>query len=240
MTPLVSILIPAYNAAPWVGETIQSALAQTWPRKEIIVVDDGSRDDTLAVARRFASPEVKVVTQPNQGASTARNHALSLAQGEYLQWLDADDVLLADKIEIQMAAALAAGPEVLLSSAWGRFYYRPARAKFTPSPLWNNLSPVEWLQVKMETNSYIALQAWLTSRQLGDQAGRWDTNLSADDDGDYMARVVAASRRVDFVPGARSLCRMANPRSLSHAKPSARWSCRASTENPGSSSACWG
>ncbi|PYK71260.1 MAG: hypothetical protein DME42_11085 [Verrucomicrobia bacterium] len=81
MTPLVSILIPAYNAERWIGDTIQSALAQTWPRAEVIIVDDGSRDRTFQTARQFASKTVSVVTQENQGASAARNRAFELSQG---------------------------------------------------------------------------------------------------------------------------------------------------------------
>src|SRR6478736_5222717 len=105
MTPLVSILIPAYNAERWISDTIQSALKQTWPRKEIIVVDDGSRDQTLRVARHFASKNVSVVTQENQSASAARNRALELCQGDYIQWLDADDLLSPDKVAKQVAVA---------------------------------------------------------------------------------------------------------------------------------------
>ena len=93
MQPLVSILIPAYNAGPLLADTVRSALAQSWPRKEIILVDDGSKDDTLAVAKQFESAEVKVVTQANQGAAATRNRAFYLAQGDYIQWLDADDLL---------------------------------------------------------------------------------------------------------------------------------------------------
>src|SRR4030095_524507 len=105
MTPLVSILIPAYNAERWIANTIQSALAQTWPRKEIIVVDDGSTDQTLQVARQFASKTISIVTQENKGASAARNRACELCQGDYIQWLDADDLLSPDKVAKQMAAA---------------------------------------------------------------------------------------------------------------------------------------
>src|ERR1700733_7773261 len=102
LVPLVSILIPAYNADKWVADTIRSAAAQTWQRKEIIVVDDGSKDHTLSIARRFESGSVRVATQQNQGASAARNKAFSLSQGDYIQWLDADDLLAPDKIEKQM------------------------------------------------------------------------------------------------------------------------------------------
>jgi glycosyltransferase involved in cell wall biosynthesis len=93
MKPLVSILIPSYNAQEFIGETLTSAVAQTWPRKEIIVVDDGSTDHTRAIADRFGSRQVKVVAQEHQGASAARNRAFSLSQGDYIQWLDADDSL---------------------------------------------------------------------------------------------------------------------------------------------------
>src|SRR5690242_2593971 len=102
MKPLVSILIPAYNAEPWIAGTIKSALDQTWSRKEVIVVDDGSRDRTLAVAKQFASKNVSIVTQQNQGASAARNKAFDLCQGDYIQWLDADDLLAPAKIAQQV------------------------------------------------------------------------------------------------------------------------------------------
>ena len=82
MKQLVSILIPAYNAQETVACTIQSAIDQTWPYKEIIVVDDGSADQTLAVVRRFESQAVRIVASKNQGAAATRNLALKLSQGE--------------------------------------------------------------------------------------------------------------------------------------------------------------
>src|SRR5713101_4578915 len=117
MKPLVSILIPAYNSEEWIAHTLQSAIAQTWPRKEIIVVDDGSPDGTAEVVRRFASKEVKVVSTENQGAAVARNHALHLSQGNYIQWLDADDLLAPDKIERQLASIREADDRQILLSA---------------------------------------------------------------------------------------------------------------------------
>src|SRR5690349_18204647 len=98
MRPLVSILVPAYNAEKWLGDTLRSALAQTWDRKEIIVIDDGSDDRTLSVARSFESDILKVFTQAHQGAAAARNFAFRKSSGDYIQWLDADDLLASDKI----------------------------------------------------------------------------------------------------------------------------------------------
>jgi glycosyltransferase involved in cell wall biosynthesis len=204
MKPLVSILIPAHNAERWIADTIQSALGQTWPNKEIIVVDDGSADRTLSRAKQFASKQVSVVTQLNQGASAARNRALSLSQGDYIQWLDADDLLAQNKIAKQMEEAeKCQSKRTLLSSAWGAFLYRTSKAQFLPNSLWHDLSPVEWLLNKMVGNFHMQTATWLVSRELTEAAGPWDTRLSLDDDGEYFSRVVLASNAIRFVPDAR-------------------------------------
>jgi O-antigen/teichoic acid export membrane protein/glycosyltransferase involved in cell wall biosynthesis len=204
MRPLVSILIPAHNAQEWIAGTIRSAQAQTWEPKEIIVVDDGSKDRTLEIARRFESKSVRVVAQPNQGASAARNTAFSLSHGDYIQWLDADDLLAPDKIARQMEAVQqGTGKRTLLSSGWGRFMYRVSRAEFTPTPLWCDLAPVEWLLRKMGQNLYMQTGTWLVSRELVEAAGPWDIRLLGDDDGEYFCRVLLASDGVQFVPGAK-------------------------------------
>jgi glycosyltransferase involved in cell wall biosynthesis len=202
--PLVSILIPAYNAGQWIGDTIRSALAQTWPRKEIIVVDDGSKDNTVWVARRFEAAGVKVAVKANEGAAATRNAALALSRGDYIQWLDADDLISPEKIELQLKAL----PDdddglTLLSSPWGYFAYRPERARFTPNSLWNDLPPVEWLLRKMSGNLHMQTATWLTSRALTNIAGPWDTRMLSDDDGEYFCRILLASRGVRFVPEGR-------------------------------------
>jgi glycosyltransferase involved in cell wall biosynthesis len=98
---LVSILIPCFNAERWIGEAIESALAQTWPEKEVIVVDDGSTDGSLNVIHRF-DRQICWETGPNRGGGAVRNRLLEMAAGPWLQYLDADDVLLAEKISRQM------------------------------------------------------------------------------------------------------------------------------------------
>jgi len=217
MKPLVSILIPAYNSEEWIADAVQSAIRQTWPRKEIIVVDDGSRDWTADVARRFASKEVVVVSTKNQGAAAARNHALHLSQGDYIQWLDADDLLAQDKIEKQMEALDQCGSKrTLLSSGWGRFMYRYHRAKFVPTALWCDLSTTEWLLRRMGQDLYMQTATWLVSRELTEAAGPWDTRLLSDDDQEYFCRVLLASDGVRFVPGARVYYRARGSGSLSY------------------------
>jgi glycosyltransferase involved in cell wall biosynthesis len=215
--PLVSILIPAYNSERWIGYAVRSALAQTWPHKEIIVVDDGSRDRTAEVARRFTSKDVIVVSTPNRGAAAARNHALQLSQGDYIQYLDADDFLAPDKIERQLAAMQDVdNRRVLLSSAWAHLYYRTRRARFLPTSLWQDLSPVEWLLRKMGEHLHMQPATWLTSRELTEAAGQWDTELSHDDDAEYFCRVLMASDGTRFVPDAKMFFRMSSRSSLSY------------------------
>ncbi len=98
---LVSILIPCYNAERWIAQAIESALAQTWMEKEVIVVDDGSTDGSPEIIKRFGD-RIHYETGLNAGSNAARNRLLELARGKWLQYLDADDYLLPDKIERQM------------------------------------------------------------------------------------------------------------------------------------------
>jgi glycosyltransferase involved in cell wall biosynthesis len=201
MKPLVSILIPAYNAEEWIAYTLRSALAQTWPRKEIIVVDDGSRDRTARIVRRFASKGVALISTENRGQSAARNQAFQLSQGDYIQWLDADDLLAPDKIERELAALREGDSRrILLSSPWAPFYYRTRRASFVRNSLCQDLAPAEWLLRKLGENLHMQTATWLVSRELTEAAGPWDTGLHYDEDGEYFARVLLASKGVRFVP----------------------------------------
>jgi glycosyltransferase involved in cell wall biosynthesis len=104
MRPLVSILIPCYNAERWIARAIESALAQTWSNTEVIVVDDGSSDHSLEVIRGF-EPRIRWVTGVNQGGNAARNRLLQLARGDWIQYLDADDYLRSTKVQRQIAFA---------------------------------------------------------------------------------------------------------------------------------------
>jgi glycosyltransferase involved in cell wall biosynthesis len=217
MKPLVSILIPAYNAEQTIAYTIQSALAQTWPRREIIVINDGSTDRTLEIVKRFASKEVLVISSENRGCSAANNLGLRHAQGDFIQELDSDDLLAPDKIERQLSAL---GPDdsrrILLSSPWASFYYRTRNVKFVRNSLWEDLSPTEWLLRKMGQNLYMQNATWLVSRELAEAAGPWDERLYYDNDGEYFARVLMKSEGTRFVPGTGIYYRATTPNSLSY------------------------
>jgi glycosyltransferase involved in cell wall biosynthesis len=215
--PLVSILIPAYNAENWITDSIQSAVAQTWPRKEIIVVDDGSTDRTAKMVRQFASQGVTMVSTPNHGLSMALNVALKLCHGDYIQELDADDLLAPDKIERQLGALRPGDSKrILISSPWAPFYYRTRHARFVRNSLWQDLPPVEWLLRKMSENLHMQNATWLVSREVAEAAGPWDERLQYDQDGEYFARVLLASEGTRFVPGTGIFYRASGTNSISY------------------------
>jgi glycosyltransferase involved in cell wall biosynthesis len=215
--PLVSILIPAYNAENWISYTLKSAVGQTWPCKEIIVVNDGSTDGTEEVAKRFASRQLKIISTENRGLSSAVNQAYRESQGDYIQELDSDDLLAPDKIERQMNALQEGdSKKILLSSPWGHFFYRTRRAQFVRNSLWNDLSPVEWLLRKMSENLHMQNATWLVSRELAEAAGHWDENLQYDQDGEYYSRVLMVSDGTRFVAEAKVFYRVSSSERISY------------------------
>jgi len=120
--PMISVIIPAYNAAAYIEETLESILNQTYQAFEIIVVDDGSTDDTVNIVKRYANQDrrIRLVQQSNQGSSQARNTGIALAQYEWIAPVDSDDVLLPQLFEKQLAAA-AQYPQVI---GWGTYATR--------------------------------------------------------------------------------------------------------------------
>jgi glycosyltransferase involved in cell wall biosynthesis len=111
MKSLVSIIIPCYNAEDWIAQAIQSALDQTWLNKEIIVIDDGSKDGSLDKIKAFDT-RVRWESGPNRGASAARNRGVELARGNWIQFLDADDVMLSDCVTDKMTAVYATNERI--------------------------------------------------------------------------------------------------------------------------------
>jgi glycosyltransferase involved in cell wall biosynthesis len=113
----VTIGIPCYNADRWIGACIRSALAQNWPEKDVIVVDDGSSDESLNILHKFGGA-ITVVQTEHRGSNHARNEILNLANGEWIQYLDADDYLLPEKISRQLAEAGDKECDVIYSPVW--------------------------------------------------------------------------------------------------------------------------
>jgi len=214
--PLVSILIPAHNVEKWLAATLESALNQSWANKEIIVVDDGSSDRTLEIAKAHESRDIKVFRQQKKGASAARNLALSRAGGEFIQYLDADDLLDRDKIAIQVKVLREAeNHNCVTTCSWARLHDVPKKSEFVPDPVWKTLVSVDLLISSWAGGGIIPIHAWLTPREIIERAGPWDETLSTNDDGEYFSRIVLASQRAIFCPSARCYYRTGRENNLS-------------------------
>jgi glycosyltransferase involved in cell wall biosynthesis len=210
--PLVSILIPVYNAEAWLAETLNSALAQTWPRKEIIVVDDGSTDNSLRIARGFQSKQLSVTSQSNRGQTAALNQALVDAQGELIQYLDADDLLVPNKIEIQAERLLAEEPDTLATAKWARFYNNDVSTAVFPqhADFRDYNEPIEWLLQAWNGRGTMPPVAWLFPRGVVEKTGPWNEQLTLCNDTEYFTRAVLNSRKIAFCAEAQGFYRSGN------------------------------
>jgi glycosyltransferase involved in cell wall biosynthesis len=221
--PKVSVLIPCYNAERWIGQSLNSVLEQTWPNLEVVVVDDGSTDGSIDVVRSFEGRGVRLVRQSNKGASSARNRALACATGDYIQFLDADDLISSDKIAVQVAR-LAAAPHAVATCRWGRFYGAPIEAKFEMHEEWRDLAAVDWLLATWRDGGGMLFPAqWLIPRRIVDMAGPWREDLTLNDDGEYFTRIVLAAGQVLFCESGLAYYRSGIAGSLSGTRSRSGW-----------------
>jgi glycosyltransferase involved in cell wall biosynthesis len=211
--PLVSVLIPVFNAAAFLAATLDSVLAQTWPNLEIIVVDDGSTDRSAEIIEQYRDRGVEVIRQDNLGSTAARNRAFAASNGAFVQFLDHDDLIDPDKITIQMRR-LIADPLSVASCEAGCFTRQPEETRFEPLATWSDLEPREFLTRNFQPCEIVTAQ-WLIPRPIAEAAGPWNEALGVFDDREYLTRIVLAARWVLFCPGARCRFRIGNPGSLS-------------------------
>ncbi len=204
--PLVSVIIPLYNAEKYIAETLQNVLEQTYSPIEILVVDDGSTDNSLAIARTFECKNVKIFSQINSGASAARNFGLREANGDFIQFLDADDLLSENKIENQIKLLLKSPNAVSTSSIIHFFDGEEKNSSGTGGDnyfLYDSDNPSEFLFNLYGGNGeggFITIHSWLTPKHLIDKVGFWNEALTVDDDGEFFCRVVLASNGVRHEP----------------------------------------
>lgn len=210
----VSIIIPLHNAEAYAEEAIRSAINQTWPNKEIVVVDDGSTDGSLAVAKKMESEMVRIFQIPPTTASAARNFGISKTSGDYIQFLDADDILSDDKIELQMSQLISNTGEYISSCPWGKFKADTTEASFAEQDIWRETDAVEWLVKAWSGRGMMHSVCWLIPRSILSLSGTWNESLSLHDDGEFFCRVMLHSKGMLFCDQAKVFYRV-TPNSLS-------------------------
>lgn len=217
--PLVSIIIPCFNAEKFVEKTIISALNQSWKNIEVIVVDDGSKDATIKIIEKINDNRIKIYKQNHKGASVARNYGLKKSTGDYIQYLDSDDILENDKIYNQLKRInFNSGNKVLLSSSWYIFYNDIINAKLIKTPVCNSLQPREFLIYYLKYGYYLPNCSWLVHREIIESSGLWNYKLSYNDDGEYFMRVILNSDFIEYVADSKCYYRKGNTNSLSFSR----------------------
>jgi glycosyltransferase involved in cell wall biosynthesis len=186
--PNISVIIPTYNATKTVLATIASVQAQTYRDIEIIVINDGSTDNLLEyLAPTVTDARVKIYSYPNGGLPVARNRGIARSTGEYIAFIDADDLWTPDKLERQLQA-LAANPKAGLAYSWTYFMEEDGEHYHTDRPIW------------FEGNVLKDLMLWnflchgsnpLIRRSVIDAVGEFDPTLPSAEDWDYWLRIAA-------------------------------------------------
>jgi len=196
---LVSIIIPSYNSKVYLEETVTSALNQSYTFIEIIVVDDGSTDNTAELFPEFEKQGVRCFRIANGGASYARNYGLAKASGDYIQFLDADDILHESKIEKQLQLMQLSDADICYSP-WIDFKVKinDYQDEFKFSRLDHNVrrSGKDLLVSFGIDNWFINTLSWLVKRELVDNAGLWDINIINNNDGEYFSRILFLAESV--------------------------------------------
>jgi glycosyltransferase involved in cell wall biosynthesis len=216
----VSIIIPCFNAAATIGRAIESALAQGGSGSEILVVDDGSTDGSIAVARDFG-PGVRVVTGPNRGVSAARNRGIAETSGEWLVFLDADDLLLPETLSRRSAVVQATGADVVVCD-WQDL------VEDGPDPVAAPVRSVDFQPLADDPERACATHLWAASaalmhrRSLVEKIGGFRLDLPVIQDARFLFDAARHGARFARSPHVGAVYRV-RPRSLSRCDPARFW-----------------
>lgn len=195
--PLVSVVIPAFNAERFIGEAIESVLAQTYAPVEAIVVDDGSADDTVAVASAY--DEVAVIEQANGGPAAARNRGFAASRGEFIAFQDADDLMTPNKLEVQ-AGLLIEKPEVGCVLAEQELLVEEG----AELPFWAEGSNVPTVMPakpeELADEPDVHTMTMVVRRETFEQVGGFDEEMRAAEDVDWMLRAAEQGIEIRRLP----------------------------------------
>ena len=204
MTNLVSVIIPCFNAEKWLREAIDSVLGQSHPQVEVIVIDDGSSDRSLEIIQSYGDRLIWR-SQQNQGANVARNRGFALAQGAYIQYLDADDYLLPQKIA-QQVACLHSNRADFVYGDW-RYQHHLTDGKVLLDEIRVCGDKSDFLESLLANDRWSNLAPMLFRRGLVEQVS-WDETLAAAQDRDFLFSIMLAGAKSVYLPGCKAIYRL--------------------------------
>jgi glycosyltransferase involved in cell wall biosynthesis len=194
---LISVIIPCYNAEIFISQTIDSVLNQVYSDWELIVVDDGSTDRSYSIVKAYTDERIKVFQQSNRGQGAASNFGLNFAQGEFVKFLDADDILNTDHLYHQYNR-IKDHDGSIASCAWARFYNDDLlNVKFVSENVWCDLNSKDWILTSLSQRySMLGVWLWLLPMKLLKKIGGWDERLTLNNDFEFSFRILT---NVNFV-----------------------------------------
>lgn len=197
MKKLVSIIIPCFNSERWLKESIESCLNQTYAPVEVIVIDDGSTDASLEIIKRYGD-KIRWETGPNRGANYARNRGFALSKGDYIQYLDADDLLLPEKIAHQLNYLEETGADVVCSD-YQRIKYLPDGTQVTVTRICGPQD--DFLEFLLLCKRWMQTANPLFKRAVIEASGGWDETLKAAQDVDLHRAIAINGAKFVYLPG---------------------------------------
>lgn len=200
--PLVSIIIPTYNRADLIGETLDSVLAQTYTNWECLIVDDGSTDTTEEVVSAYVKKDTRFqyYHRPHdrpKGANACRNYGFEKSKGAYIQWLDSDDLISENKLERQVIAIQGESSAIAVCN-WGYFVDSVADTKDMPEPFDRFTNPLIFLNYLYSRIGFFPIHAYLIPRGLQIKSGLWNEYLKINQDAEMIIRVICNSNNFLF------------------------------------------
>lgn len=193
MAPVISVILPVYNGAQYIAEAISSVISQTFEDWELIVINDGSTDDTLAIINKFIDPRIKVISRDNRGIVASLNEGLSIARGEFIARLDADDVCLPHRFAKQLG--VLSNPDIGLVGSWAEKINQNGE----------NLGLMDYLPLKhqdikkyfLRHNPFIQSSVIIRTSVLK-EVGYYNPRFKVAEDYELWSRILAQSQGVNL------------------------------------------
>jgi len=203
--PLVSIIIPAFNRADIIQQTLDSVLSQTYHNWECIIIDDRSTDDTKKIMESYLLKDsrFKFIEKKDcqkKGASASRNIGLYNSEGKYIQFLDSDDLMHPEKIEHQVNSLIQNDEFTIGTCKWDRIEISPLEIiKFSNKADYKDFTDTkEYFDIIGKYGGFFPPEAYLVSRKIIDFSGHWNENLSNNDDGEFFFRIISNASKIVF------------------------------------------